>query len=584
MASRFVVEHLNHLGLVAEVCREIGVAEWLDQQDPTNRQQVSVGTATVALVLNGLGFSNRRLYLVPQFFAEKPVEHLLGAGIVAEDLTDDCLGRTLDWLYAHDVTRLFAGLALRARRAFGVEVGRLHADTTSFAVHGQYDPDAQDVPEALETPQMLKAAAQEQADAGEEGAPSVIEVTYGYSREHREDLKQWMLALVTSGEGIPQFLQPLDGNASDKRVLLQAVQALTQQLRASGEPAGVYVADSGLYSAQNMTQLNAAGVRWISRVPETSTAARAIVQERLETTAPLDSWQRSPDGTRHWWSREQLDLPQGPERWIVVRTREGEERARTTLQRQAQREQETWEKRLWHLGHQTFACAPDAAAALAKTCQRLPPWLAVQSRVSSRPTSPTRGRPRKDAAASGRLVWQIQATRTRDPAALEREALRRAAYIVGTNLSDVEGTEAWPDEAVIALYREQSVVERGFAFLKDPLFLASSVLVKKPERIMALAFVMTVCLLVYKLAEARVRQRLAETGQTVPDQARKPTARPTLRWLFQYFEGIDLLHIAQPDRSRVTEILRLDRVHRLVLQLLGPAYENSYLALQETAE
>jgi Domain of unknown function (DUF4277)/Transposase DDE domain len=303
MASRFVVEHLNHLGIVAEVCRETGVAEWLDQQDPTKRQQVSVGTATVALVLNGLGFSNRRLYLVPQFFADKPVEHLLGAGILAEDLNDDCLGRTLDWLYAHDVTRLFGGLALRARRAFGVEVGRLHADTTSFSVHGQYDPYAQDLPEALETPQMLKAAAQEQADEGEEGAPSVIAVTYGYSRDHREDLKQWMLALVTSGEGIPQFLQPLDGNASDKRVLLQAVQALTQQLRESGESPGVYVADSGLYSAQNRTQLNAAGVRWISRVPETSTAAQAMVQERLETSETLGSWQRSPDGTRHWWSR-----------------------------------------------------------------------------------------------------------------------------------------------------------------------------------------------------------------------------------------------------------------------------------------
>ncbi len=323
MAARFVVEHLNHLGLVAEVCREIGVAEWLDQQDPTKRQQVSVGTATVALVLNGLGFSNRRLYLVPQFFAEKPVEHLLGAGILAEDLNDDCLGRTLDWLYEHDVTRLFAGLALRARRAFGVEVGRLHVDTTSFSVHGQYDPYAQDVPEALETPQMLKAAAQEQADEGEEGVPSVIEVTYGSSREHREDLKQWMLALVTSGEGVPQFLQPLDGNASDKRVLLQAVQALTQQLRESGESPGVYVADSGLYSAQNMIQLNAAGVRWISRVPETSTAAQAMVQERLETSEPLDSGQRSPDGTRHWWSREQRGLPQGPERWIVVRPERG---------------------------------------------------------------------------------------------------------------------------------------------------------------------------------------------------------------------------------------------------------------------
>src|SRR5215468_6099549 len=140
MGSRYVVEHLNHLGIVAEVCREIGVAEWLDQQEPGNRQQVSVGTATVAMVLNGLGFSNRQLYLVSQFFADKPVEHLLGPAISAADLNDDCLGRTLHWLYAHEVTTLFAGLALRARRAFGVPVTRLHADTTSFAVSGNYSP------------------------------------------------------------------------------------------------------------------------------------------------------------------------------------------------------------------------------------------------------------------------------------------------------------------------------------------------------------------------------------------------------------------------------------------------------------
>lgn len=91
-------------------------------------------------------------------------------------------------------------------------------------------------------------------------------------------------------------------------------------------------------------------------------------------------------------------------------------------------------------------------------------------------------------------------------------------------------------------------------------------------------------LLVYKLAELRIRQRLTATGQTVPDQARKPTARPTLRWLFQCFEGIDLLHITQPDGSRSSQTLRLEPVHRLVLQLLGPTYENCYFASQQTAE
>jgi transposase len=118
----YINERLDHLGIVAGVCQEIGLAAWLDAQDPTHRQQVSVGTATVAMILNGLGFSNRQLYLVPQYFANKPVEHLLGAGIRAEMLNDDCLGRTLDWLYAHDPTRLFAGIARQARQMFGVKV------------------------------------------------------------------------------------------------------------------------------------------------------------------------------------------------------------------------------------------------------------------------------------------------------------------------------------------------------------------------------------------------------------------------------------------------------------------------------
>lgn len=40
-------------------------------------------------------------------------------------------------------------------------------------------------------------------------------------------------------------------------------------------------------------------------------------------------------------------------------------------------------------------------------------------------------------------------------------------------------------------------MERGFRFLKDPMFLASTLFLKKAQRIMALLFVMTLCLLVY---------------------------------------------------------------------------------------
>src|SRR5437588_9511210 len=116
----YQTERLDHLGIVAGVCREAGIAEWLDERAGDQRRSVSYGTATVAMILNGLGFSNRQLYLVPQFFENKPVEHLLGKGITADMLNDDCLGRTLDWLYAHDPTVLFAGIAKRVQTLFEV--------------------------------------------------------------------------------------------------------------------------------------------------------------------------------------------------------------------------------------------------------------------------------------------------------------------------------------------------------------------------------------------------------------------------------------------------------------------------------
>src|SRR5262245_12065487 len=131
------VARLDHLGIVAGLCREIGIADELERRDEHMHERVSEGTATVAMLLNGLGFANRRLYLVSQFFKTKPVEHLLGPGITAEDLNDECLGRTLDWLYTHDVTAVFAGLAAPARQPLGYAVRELPGDTPSFAVSGE---------------------------------------------------------------------------------------------------------------------------------------------------------------------------------------------------------------------------------------------------------------------------------------------------------------------------------------------------------------------------------------------------------------------------------------------------------------
>jgi transposase len=244
----------------------VGIAEWLDERAGEQRRSVSVGTATVAMILNGLGFSNRQLYLVPQYFENKPVEHLLGKGITADMLNDDCLGRTLDWIYEHDVTTLFAGLASQARCRFGIAAQHLHIDTTSFSVSGDY-------------------ATKEEAE------PVALAITYGYSRDHRQDLKQWMLALATTHDGdLPIFLRPLDGNSSDKERLSAAVKEVMAQLREhlpEEQEQRIAVFDSGGYSEANMKSYNEAKIDWISRIPETSTAAKTALEEKHEQWQPL---------------------------------------------------------------------------------------------------------------------------------------------------------------------------------------------------------------------------------------------------------------------------------------------------------
>lgn len=541
-AQGIEIARLDQLGIVAGVCREIGLAEYLDARDEHLHERVSVGTATVAMLLNGLGFANRRLYLVSQFFKTKPVAHLLGPGITAEDLNDECLGRTLDWLYAHDPTALFAGIAVQARQRFGLSARELHVDTTSFSVSGDYARD----------------------ENGDLDAQAIA-ITYGYSRDHRQDLKQWMLALATSEEGaIPVFLRPLNGNASDQRELIQTIEALVRHLQEAGEEPGLYVADGGVYSAANMQRFADTGVRWISRVPATSREATALL------SAEPASWERSPDGQTRWFSRP-VDLTQGRERWIVVETTAGVTRTRATLAKRATRDQEQWERQLWHLGNQAFACQADAEAAVQQQLKTLPVWLRVTHHVSSRPHYGGKGRPPKG-QLPGRQTWHVHAQLTLDDDQLEHEAQRHARFVVATNV--LNATEL-SDEEVIGRYKAQSGVERGFAFLKDPLFLASSVFLKRPERIMALACIMVLCLLIYRLAEWRLRQQLAASDQAVPNQLKQPTNRPTMRWMFECFEGISLLTLPSPGGSQ-TLIHGLEPLHDLVLTLLGPAVSELY--------
>jgi hypothetical protein len=83
-------------------------------------------------------------------------------------------------------------------------------------------------------------------------------------------------------------------------------------------------------------------------------------------------------------------------------------------------------------------------------------------------------------------------------------------------------------------------------------------------------------LLAYRLAEHRLREQLAVTSQMVPSQVKQPTERPTLRWMFQCFEGVRLVRFLSRHGPPQHAITGLEPLHEQVLRLLGPLCAKLY--------
>ncbi len=108
---------------------------------------------------------------------------------------------------------------------------------------------------------------------------------------------------------------------------------------------------------------------------------------------------------------------------------------------------------------------------------------------------------------------------------------------MGLFILESNGISLSPEE-MLNYYKGQDRVEKGFRFLKGDTFSVSKIYLKKKSRIEALTMIMVLCLMIYSIAEWKLRLKLEEENKTVPDQKGKPTKRPTMRWIFFKFQGI----------------------------------------------
>ncbi len=136
--KEYRTEVMDHYGLVSAVCRDLGISEKINQRIGSNdpRRVVQPGVTCVAMIINGLGFTNRRLYLTPQFFESKAIDSLFEESIGAADLNEHALGKALDEISAYGSSKLYGELAFDIAMEQGLLGQSNHLDTTSFNLHG----------------------------------------------------------------------------------------------------------------------------------------------------------------------------------------------------------------------------------------------------------------------------------------------------------------------------------------------------------------------------------------------------------------------------------------------------------------
>ncbi len=532
-------QRLDHLGIIAGVIKDIGLIELIDARIPKHaKQEISTGEAVAGMIINGLGFSDRPMTLTPQFFQTKAMEALFRTGVTPDMFNRFKLGRALDACHDYGCDTLFSEVSLQACKRNNIDCRFNSEDTTTFTLTGEYDVDCDE---------------------------HTIEIKHGFSKDHRPDLKQAMLELMVSQDGgIPIVSRSWSGNSSDSKIFRERSKALIDTFKNSPTPRYL-VADSKLYSKETIEEA-LQYIPFITRVPSSIKLEKETIQKSLKS--PLEKWEILDERNRCVSSEvEYAGLKQ---RWITVGSKDMEYRSVKATDKVKNREKERLTKELKSYSKKRFSCKEDAERGI-HVLQKAAKLHTVKiAQVIDHKIYEKKGRPGPDTKFS--MVYQVNGILTENQAAIVEREQQGSCYVIGTTVP----TEELSDQQVVEAYKGQnSSVERGFRFLKDPLFFTSSLFIKKPERIMGLLMVMTLALLVYSIAQRNLRLYLQRTKETLPNQIKKEISTPTLRWIFQLLEGVECVRVQINDAIKVV-ISGLTPLRMRILSCFPPSVQKIY--------
>ena len=533
---------VQHLPIIKAYADQLGLVSLINHYVPTE-MEVDAGTVVLALVLDTLS-GRSPLYRLEEFFAQQDTALLLGKTVPPQALNDDTAGRVLDRLYDFGTMRLFTACAVRAATRFGLERRYVHFDTTSRSVWGDYQfAETQDLP---------------------------FQVTYGYSKDKRPDLKQFVLSTLCVDRAVPIWGKPEDGNASDKTLNTTLLSEIAQLLADYGVQPGayIYIADSALVTEDNLTALR--DTWFITRLPATYSECGRVIEEvvarnQWEEVGVLAQTQptRHRPGTVYKVAEGSVTLYGKPYRAVVVHSSSQAQRRQQHLEREIQASVATLEATAREAARQEYFCHADAESAAAKLRMQQSAYHEVEVRVEERPKygpgRPSSTQPRVVKA----LRYGLQVTLRERAEVIARKTQETGCFVLLTNVPTA-GEMAHRAGDVLRADKEQHGIEQNFSFLKDPL-IVKSLFLKKPERIEALGLVLLLALLLWRLVERTLRGHVETTETPLPGWDKKATHKPTAFMMMTKFAAVMVIKVGL--QRQLTH--PLSTVQQQYLQALG---------------
>ncbi len=516
------VLHTGAAPIALSLARLAGIREIVDQftgWSPNNRSTspgILAETLTAAILCGC-----RPLYKVEHFWEDKAIEVFYqGENITAQQLHDDAYARMLDKLASIDCRRMFETICLTMLQYHNLDIVlTTHSDTTSISVDGLYEL--------------------EQARS-----PEDFNITYGHSKDHRPDLKQFKIGLSTQQEGLPLSGELLSGNKSDQVWNPQAVTELSSLMKERGYDNVVFLADCALISTESLSKLSRQGVQFISRLPETFSLAAELKEEAWNS----DSWDNigklaaaatdKASVYRTWQTVRELDGEQLG--FVVVHSSNLEERKKKTLCKEIERKK----KELCQKIRNIKKAREIKRRLLFEACF----WSTSTVSESSDSTLSSgkeeeiaysgKDRPKRGTEPEVRISWhvEVQVGEMRESVVEHKRRLASTFVLIYKLLENKSGEE------ILRSYKNQDKVEQGFKFLKQPLNLGP-VYTKKPERVEALGYIFLIVLLLAKYLEYRVRVSMTECGEVLKIGGQK-VKRPTAKTILEYLAKMSVIFVS----------------------------------------